>query len=80
MSTESTTVELEYITDGARHLICVPYSIDNLHLMAEKLNIKRCWFHENHYDIPIRRIAEIESQCRIVSSRDIVRIIRGAAI
>ena len=66
-----------YLADGARHLVCLPYSVQNLHLMAERLNIKRCWFHHHHYDIPKRRIAEIEAECTRVSSRDIVRIIRG---
>lgn len=67
---------LTYYTDGKRHLICLPYSVDNLHKMAEDLNIKRCWFHKNHYDIPKRRIAEIEAKCEIVSSKEIVRMIR----
>lgn len=71
------TSDLVYYTDGARHLVCVPYSVDNLHRMAEDLNIKRCWFHKNHYDIPKRRIDEIEAKCEMVSSQDIVRIIRG---
>jgi hypothetical protein len=66
---------VEYLTDGNRHLICIPYSISNLHSMAETLNIKRCWFHKDHYDIPKRRIKEIEAKCTIVSSKDIVRII-----
>lgn len=67
---------LEYLTDGARHLICLPYSIDNLHEMARQLDIKPCWFHRDHYDIPKRRIIEIEAKCRMVSSREIVRIVR----
>ena len=67
---------LEYLTDRARHLICLPYSIENLHEMAKQLDIKPCWFHNDHYDIPKRRIAEIESKCRIVSSREIVKIVR----
>lgn len=68
---------MKYYTDGKRHLVCIPYSIENLHLMAEKLNIKQCWFHNNHYDIPKKRIIEIESHCIKVSSKDIVNIIRG---
>jgi len=36
-----------YLTDRKRHLICIPYSIENLHKMAKELNIKRCWFHKN---------------------------------
>ena len=67
---------MDYVTDGAHHLICLPCSIENLHAMAEALNIKRCWFHSSHYDIPKRRIVEIEAKCGLVSSRDIVSIIR----
>ena len=69
-------MELEYLTDGARHLICLPYSIKNLHEMANQLDVKTCWFHRDHYDIPKRRIAEIEAKCRMVSSREIVQIVR----
>lgn len=69
--------KLRYICDRSRHLICVPYSVENLHQMADELNIKRCWFHKNHYDIPKKRIQEIEKQCQIVSSKEIVEIIRS---
>ena len=60
--------------------MCLPYSLNNLHLMAEQLGIKRCWFHATpypHYDIPKRRVDEIEERCMIVSPKDIVRICRG---
>ena len=63
---------MEFLTDRQRHLICLPYSIENLHEMAKQLGIKRCWFHKDHYDIPLRRIAEIEAKCTIVDVRDIV--------
>lgn len=66
---------LKYYTDGKRHLVCRPYSIQNLHRMADDLGINRCWFHKDHYDIPVRRIREIEEKCEIVSSREILRII-----
>lgn len=66
-----------YYTDGKRHLVCVPYSIDNLHKMADNLAIKRCWFHKDHYDIPKRRITEIEAKCIIIDSRSIVNIINN---
>jgi len=72
---------MKYLTDGKRHLICDPYSIENLHQMAQDLDIKRCWFHKGnlpHYDIPKKRIQEIEDKCVIVDSTDIVRIIRAA--
>lgn len=70
-------VTLKYLTDRKRHLICVPYSIENLHKMADELGIKRCWFHKDHYDIPKKRREEIESKCDIVSAKEIVRIIRA---
>ena len=68
---------MKYYTDGKRHLVCVPYSIDNLHLMAHNLGIDKCWFHKDHYDIPKRRIAEIEAKCEMVDSKTIVKIIKG---
>ena len=67
---------MKYLTDGKRHLICIPYSLENLHAMAEDLDIKKCWFHKNHYDIPKKRMLEIEQKCLIVSPKEIVRIIR----
>ena len=70
-------MELTYIADSSRHLICSPYSIDNLHQMAEELNIKRCWFHKDHYDIPKKRITEIQDKCTIVDSKTIVKYING---
>lgn len=66
-----------YLCDTARHLVCYPYSLENLHRMANDLGIKRCWFHRDHYDIPIKRIAEIQAKCQIITSRDILRVIRG---
>lgn len=71
---------MRYLTDNKRHLICEPYSIENLHKMAQDLNIKRCWYHggkKPHYDIPINRIKEITSKCEIVSSKTILKIIKG---
>lgn len=71
---------MEYFCDLNRHLVCVPYSVENLHRMAEDLGIKRCWFHNGsyaHYDIPKRRVAEIRAKCTIVPSRKILSIVRG---
>ena len=39
---------MKYVTDGKRHLVCLPYSLDNLHKMTYDLGIKRCWFHKDH--------------------------------
>lgn len=45
--------------------------------MAVELDIKRCWFHKNHYDIPKRRIEEIGKKATLISPREILAIIKG---
>lgn len=68
-----------YLCDDLRHLVCHPYSVENLHKMAEDLNIKRCWFHSKkdywHYDIPKRRIEEIQSKCQIITPQELLQVI-----
>jgi len=68
--------DLRYFCDKARHLVCLPYSVENLHRMAEDLGIKKGWFHIDHYDIPKRRYGEITAKCTIVTSREIIKICR----
>lgn len=71
---------MRYLTDRKRHLVCLPYSIENLHKMANDLDINRRWYHSGefpHYDIPKKRLDEISARCELISSRDIIRIIRG---
>jgi FMN phosphatase YigB (HAD superfamily) len=70
--------DLVYVTDGNRHLVCRPYSIENLHAMARELGIKKCWFHRDHYDIPQRQRASIEALCTVVRPRDVLKIIKNA--
>ena len=65
-----------FYCDDKRHLVCIPYCISNLHTMANILNIKKCWFHKDHYDIPKKRIEEIKSKCILVSSKEILKIIK----
>lgn len=70
---------LRYLCDDMRHLVCIPYSIEYLHLMALDIGLKRCWYHGGqypHYDIPKRRIAEITARCELVSGREILRIVK----
>lgn len=74
------SIDLKYYCDDARHLVCIPYSIENLHQMAKDLDIKRCWFHKNHYDIPKKRIDEIKNKCNFVSSKEIVIIIDNGSM
>lgn len=68
---------MTYYCDDKRHLVCKPYSVDNLHTMANDLGIDRGWFHHNHYDIPKKRIKEITGKCTLVNTREIVKIIHG---
>jgi hypothetical protein len=68
---------LIFYCDAYRHLVCMPYSIENLHKMADELNIKRCWFHKNHYDIPKKRISEIQNKSILVPSKLILNIIKN---
>lgn len=70
---------MRFVCDNKRHLVCIPYSIENLHRMSKMLDIKRCWFHNDHYDIPKRRISEIMNKCDVVSSKMIVKIIKDIA-
>lgn len=76
--------ELKFFCDSARHLVCVPYSIENLHKMADELGIKRCWYHSSskhkHYDIPKKRIEEITARCVVISSKEIVDICKGLCV
>jgi len=68
-----------FYCDNSRHLVCSPFSVKNLHLMASELGIKKCWFHAGdkpHYDIPQKRIDEIKAKCQVVSSKRIVEIIK----
>lgn len=69
---------MKFYCDHKRHLVCIPYSVENLHEMARALGIKRCWFHRDHYDVPKTRVAEIAERCEVVSPREILRIIRGS--
>lgn len=49
---------LKYFCDNSRHLVCKPFSIENLHIIAKDLKIKNCWYHPGakpHYDIPKKR-------------------------
>ncbi len=70
---------MEYFCDRARHLICLPYSIEGLHQMAQELNIDKCWYHAGrfpHYDIPKKRIKEITNRCTLISSRELLTLIK----
>lgn len=71
---------MEYYCDTQRHLVCVPYSLENLHEMARDLGIKPCWFHKDHYDIPKKRITEIQAKCKVIKPREILSIIKNGKL
>jgi hypothetical protein len=69
-----------YLYDRMRHLVCVPYSVDGLHAMADHLGIPRHWYHGGkrpHYDIPKRDISRIQDQAIEVPPRVILKVIQG---
>lgn len=74
--------DLTYYCDRKRHLVCKPYSIENLHRMARELQIGTHFFEISkfgrlpHYDIPAKRMDEIMAQCIIVTRYEIVKIIK----
>jgi hypothetical protein len=71
---------MRYFSDAQRHLVCWPYSVENLHEMARSLSIHRCWFHGGrlaHYDIPMKRMHTIGQVTEVVSPRVILGIIKG---
>lgn len=75
---------LKYYCDRKRHLICKPYSIENLHRMARELQIGTHFYEISkigrlpHYDIPANRIDEIMAKCNVVTRFEIVKIIKAA--
>jgi hypothetical protein len=69
-----------FLSDNNRHLVCYPYSIENLHKMAETLKIARSWFHTDHYDIPTRRTEEVKSKTTHLGSKDLTRLARQQVI
>jgi hypothetical protein len=71
---------LRYLCDDQCHLICVPYTVEFLHFMAQDLDIKRCWFHTKaswpHYDIPKRRVVEIQAKCTVMTAQALLAIMK----
>lgn len=72
---------VKFYHDCMRHLVCVPFSVENLHAMAAELGIKRCWFHGSkghpHYDVPKRRMATIGERSTLIAARQVLAIMKG---
>ena len=72
--------KLKPMLDRGRHLICIPYSVKNLHALAEQLGIARCWYHPGHhphYDIPRYLNEELKQRYGTVTPREIVKVIQA---
>ena len=53
--------ELTVYYDDKRHMVCRPYTVENLHKAAAALGLKRCWYHSSpypHYDLPKTWVAD----------------------
>ena len=74
---------MKFFYDSMRHLVCRPFSVENLHAMAAELGIKRCWFHNSkghpHYDVPKRMMATIGHRAQLMTPREIIAIMRERA-
>lgn len=72
---------LTFFYDKQRHLVCKPYSVENLHCMAAILRIDNCWYHNTkhkHYDIPKKMFDSFWLYpAKKVSPRDILKICKG---
>lgn len=81
----ATTAVRPYLCDHARHLVCRPFTLTGLHTMAQRLGIGRHWFHDGrwpHYDVPLRRHAEILARpdVEVVSPRELLRRLKADRI
>ena len=64
------------VCDERGHLVCMPYRLDYLHLLAERFGISPDRYHRGHYKAPEWMLEELMFHCKVMSSRDIVRIKR----
>lgn len=74
---------LRYFIDKSRHITCLPFSVENLHAMAEDLGIKRCWFHSGaypHYDAPRKMFDDLRERCEVITPRETLAIIQGRKV
>lgn len=77
-------MKLEYYCDNQGHLVCLPYTIDNLHQMANELGLDQSHFKSHpkhaHYLISDNQKDTIMPQCHLVSSKHIIYIVRSRNI
>jgi hypothetical protein len=66
--------KLQFICDSNRHMVCQPFSVDNLHRMAASLHIDRTWFFDDYYLIPGNRVQEMMALCEVRSPAEVAQI------
>jgi hypothetical protein len=77
---------MQYYMDSKRHIICIPYTVKNLHAMAKALRIPQCWFHSSkdhpHYDAPKMRVNELKAHklITVVSQRELLRLLKSQRV
>jgi len=48
--------QLEFFMDSRGHVVCLPYSIENLHKMAKVLSLNKFSFKKDRYVLPDYKI------------------------
>lgn len=74
---EKSVEELIYITDGVGNVICLPYSVENLHKMADDLGIAKRWYRDGHYKVPKEIADDLEEKCDKVTTTTLFRTVRN---
>ena len=69
---------LIYCLDDDLHLICMPYSDENIRMMAEHLKLVRNWLvsgRHKYYEVPLHEAQRIASQTLRVSHGQLISVI-----
>lgn len=79
---------LTYYCDNAFRIVCRPYTIHNLHKMAEELDMPMHRFHTtvnisqpySFYTMPMERQKEIMKKCTVVTMKELFLITQKKSI
>lgn len=63
--------------DSKKRLVCMPYSVSNLHTVAKTLGMKRGLFRSSHYAVPASKLVEIQQKSVIITATQANMIIKG---
>lgn len=78
MSGSSNSIDkLLYLTDGVENVICLPYSKENMHKMADDLGIKKSWFKNDRFKVTKEFLDENEDALETVLPTTLFRSIRN---